>query len=322
MAKRMQQTLPANLQYYQRSGGYVPPHIQQQMAQHMQQTLPANLKQYIGPYMQQRVATQYLTPEASLVAQSTPHPLSEHQISHDLTHLSERHELPGMTVSPTISPQTSKPQDEVQPSGPAEPYDFITNPPSPPKTSFLDVFHETSLPKLLGILGGGFVVCLLLIVILHSFLSTSFDLSPFLSVLQDQQELIHLTSEVVQNPSEQAALPPTYNNFIATTQATVTSSQNQLINYLLLNKQKINPKDISLKELTTTDSQLLAAVTSNTFPSTFQSIMTTELNTYRADIRFAYNQTTGKNGHIELLNEYKQTGLLLKQLNEANSAVN
>src|SRR5271170_5229902 len=75
MDRHMQQTLPANLQYYQKSGGYVPPHIQQEMAQHMQSTMPEHLKQYINPYMQQTVVSQHLSspPSEGQIPNFIPH---------------------------------------------------------------------------------------------------------------------------------------------------------------------------------------------------------------------------------------------------------
>jgi hypothetical protein len=175
-----------------------------------------------------------------------------------------------------------------------------------------------SLRTRIAILGGGLVALLIILNVLKGLLSTSFPLTPFLSVLQDQQELIHLSTEADQTQTGQAALPATYQGFLATTQLTVTSVQTQLLTYLTNNHQKISPKQLNLKVSTTIDSQLTSAAASGDYTSTFQQIMTSQLNSYTADVRAAYNQTSGKKGHAQLRSEYSQAKLLIKQLDQAD----
>jgi hypothetical protein len=117
MARHMEQTLPANLQYYQKSGGYVPPNIQKQMAQHMEKSMPNHLKQYISPYMQQQVVPQHLAsvPGAGVA------PAQFHPVTHTAPSYNPNQPLarPHETQQPwqaAPQPQQISPTQVVQPS--------------------------------------------------------------------------------------------------------------------------------------------------------------------------------------------------------------
>lgn len=317
MARHMQQTLPANLKHYQDSGGYIPPNIQKQMAQHMQASMPEHLKQFIDPYMQQKVAPQYL----SSMSGAHPTPMAPHaQVTFhpddQPLHITESHTpahsheiLQAETTQPAVpQPQVSNPVDE--------PYSFITNPPSPAKP-LLNPFSGQSLLKRAVLLGGGLVVFVIIIFVLRSLTSPNFSLPPYLTLLQDQQELIHLSTTAAQSSANQT-LSEDYQNFIATTQVTVTSAQTQLLSYLALNKQKVTNKEIDLKVSLVTDNQLTASQASGSYTSTFQTVMAAQLNTYLSDLHQAYVHTSGVKGHTQINNDYSQALLLVKQLNQAN----
>jgi hypothetical protein len=327
MDRHMQQTLPANLQYYQKSGGYVPPHIQQQLAQHMEKSMPNHLKQYINPYMQQNVVSQHLTSMPGGQSGSfSPTTHASPSFIPNQQHLNTfaAGQPQGMPEAQPALPQAEDtqpspaPQPEVT-SSPQEPYAFITNPEvtekSPP--ALLALLSGKSLWARIAVFGGGLVVLLIIFSILKGLLAGSFNSQPFLAVLHDQQELIHLTS--TQSQSGQAALPATYQNFIATTQVTVKSAQSQLLAYLLKNKQKISTTELDYYSAAI-DSQLTAAETTDTYTATFQGIMSNQLASYRTDLRRAYAETSGKKGHEQLSYEYNQATLLVKQFNQAGSA--
>ncbi len=324
MAKHMEQTLPANLKYYQQSGGYVPPNVQKQMAQHMEQTMPNHLKEYINPYMQQQVVPQHLASvPLGQPTHFTPHPPSP-SLENAVQPLHPFEDQTQAVSQPQqISPQMQGPQPAVQPQayGNQGPYEFITNPATSerPASMLPSLLNGKSLRTRIIVLGGGLVGLLIIFSILKGLLAGSFDVQPFLAVLQDQQELIHLSTEANQSSTGQASLPASYQGFIATTQLTVTSVQSQLITYLALNKQQVSPKQLNLKISTATDTQLTGASASGNYTATFQQIMSSQLNTYTADLRSAYAQTTGKKGRAQLNDDYKQARLLIKQLNQAGS---
>jgi hypothetical protein len=321
MAKHMQQTLPANLQYYQKSGGYVPPHVQQQMAQHMQSTMPEHLKQYISPYMQQQVVPQHLNsmpggPATTFTPHTVPTQAPDLRFSHTFdpnqTHQPDQTPPPAPSTQPIVSPEAAV--------APAEPYAFITDPQNVAKRpSVLSVIIGKSLLTRVAILSGGFIGLLIVLSILRGLLAGSFNVQPFLSVLQDQQELIHLTASSNQTEAAQLALPAVYQNLIATTQLAVSSNQTELITYLVHNKQKISPQDLNVKVSTAVDTQLTAAATSNTYAATLQTVMSSKLTTYMNDLRYAYTNTSGKLGRAQLNSDYKQASLLMRQLNQLSN---
>jgi hypothetical protein len=325
MAKHMEQTLPANLKYYQQSGAYVPPNVQKQMAQHMEQTMPSHLKEYINPYMQQQVVPQHLASvPGGQPTHFSPNPTSS-SFDNAGQPLHPFGEQPQEASQPQqISPQLQSPQPAVQPQAPdhQDLYEFITNPTAvdKPVSMLPSLLNGKSLRTRIVILGGGLVGLLIIFSILKGLLAGSFNVQPFLAVLQDQQELIHLSSEAGQSQTSQATLPEAYQGFIGTTQLTVTSIQSQLITYLALNKQKVSAKQLNLKISTATDTQLTGASASGDYTSTFQQIMSSQLNTYTTDLRAAYAQTPGKKGRAQLNNDYRQARLLIKQLNQAGSA--
>jgi len=328
MARHMEQTLPANLQYYQKSGAYVPPNIQKQMAQHMEKSMPNHLKQYINPYMQQQVVPQHLAsipggqpahfnPVAHTAAsyvpnQVLPHP---HETQPPWSAAPEQQQIsPTQVVQPTAQPQVTGP--------PQEPYAFITNPENPAAAAptLLSSLNGKSLKMRIAVFGGGFIALIIIYSILKGLLGGSFDLQPFLAVAQDQQELIYLTSGPSASQPDQADLSAGYQNFIATTHITVSSTQTQLFTYLNENKQVIKPQLIGLRISAAVNNQLAGSVSSNTYQSTFQQVMTSELNTYTADLRAAYKETSGPKGRALLSSEYAQAVLLAKQLNAAGSS--
>jgi hypothetical protein len=328
MAKHMENTLPANLQYYQKSGAYVPPNVQKQMAQHMEQSMPEHLKQYINPYMQQQVVPQHLastppggqpahfnpitpTPPSYAPNQVLPRPPEAQPWS---TTPQPQQISPSQTVQPTVQPQAS-----VQPQ---EPYAFITNPeiPAVAAPTLLSNLKGRSLAMRTIIVGGGFIALIIVYSILKGLLIAGFDLPPYLAIVQDQQELIYLTSGPSKYQPNQADLPAGYQNFIATTHATITSSQTQLLTYLTESKQKINPKLVNLRVSAAVNNELLNSVTSNTYQATFQQVMARELNIYTADLSAAYNKSPTITSHVLLSRDFKQAQLLTKQLNGGNSS--
>jgi hypothetical protein len=293
------------------------------MAQHMEKSMPEHLKQYINPYMQQQVVPQHLASAPGAPVGQPAHFNVRHS---PLTLVPNQEPMPIVGGGqPSAQPQqiypSQTPQQTAQPQAvapPPEPYAFITNPQSPkqPSLSLLSLLNGKSIMARIAVLGGGLVVLLVLFTVVKGLFAGSFNLTSFLAVLQDQQELIHLTTS---SPGNQSLSAP-YQNFVATTQVTVTSAQGQLSEYLFNNKQKIKPQELYLKVNPITDTQLTNAVASNTYTSTFQQIMSSQLNTYVNDLHQAYLKTSGKKGRAQLTSDFSQALLLDKQLKQAQSA--
>jgi len=338
MAQHMQQSMPANLRKYTQEGhGYIPQQAQAAIAQHMQKSMPAHMQKYVGAYVQQRVTDPHLT-APSVLHQSSPQftapsPVGLQQqgfVPHlprqDHFHPSEQQlpDQPAAPITPEPNPYPTEPQQPISgspaPSYPATPlqppvsptqaYDFITNPDQPARPR-LTLPGGNSPAIRAAFAAGGLLVLLILVIIVKGLFSGSSNLTLFVGIIQDQQELIHLATE----GSQQQGITTGNQNFAATTVLSLTSAQASIAKYLSNNGQKIDPKVINLKVSATTDAQLTTAAAATTYDQTFQEIMNTKVTAYISDLKQTYNQTSGKNGHALLKSDYAQAQLLLAQLN-------
>jgi hypothetical protein len=345
MDRQMQRSMPAHLRKYTEGNSYIPKHAERAIAQHMEKTMPGQFKKYAGSYVQQKVMSQHMA-IAGAAPQSMPampspagHGPSPNLSPHGQFHPSAAPPAPqpvppaapGSTVYPVAPPQPQPLPPPGQPAAPdpaqapmypggqpqpvvsqSQPYDFITNPEQPSS--------RRALPSLPGIsptamraalIAGGLVALLILFIVIKGLLSGGGNLPSFVSVAQDQQELIHLAT----NASQQHGTTTGNQNFAATASLSLTSSQAAIVQYLAANGQKVNAKVLGLKISAATDSQLTAAAAATTYDQTFQQIMKTDLTAYLSRLQQTYKQTTGGKGRALLSDDYKQAQLLLTQLN-------
>jgi hypothetical protein len=208
-------------------------------------------------------------------------------------------------MQPSYPPAPSTPQ-------PSD-YSFITNPAPPPKPG-LSLPGNSSVVRLIIALAG-LLVLIIIFAVIKSALSGSSNQPALLSVAQDQQEIIHLTTNVTQNSQGQLNVSTASQNFAATARLASTTAQQQLLAYMKTNHMKTSAKQLNLKQSAATDSQLSAAATSGTYDSTFKQIMQNELGVYKQDLSHAYDLTKGPKGRQLLNNDYNYAQLLLTQLN-------
>jgi len=170
-----------------------------------------------------------------------------------------------------------------------------------------------SLAKRLLVVGLALLMLIVVASVVINLLNSGKDFTPsVISVIQDQQELVHIVSKVKDN--SQAQLSAANANLAATLQLTMSSSQAQLIHYLANNHHKVSSKQINLKVSATTDQQLTASAAAGTYDSTFISIVQTKLTAYQHDLGLAYQKDKGAKGRALLSSEYDQATLLLGQL--------
>lgn len=312
----MQQSSPAHLKGYQGGVAHMPSHIEQSLTQHMQKTMPAHMQQYIQPYLQQQVVNQRGVAPAGPAPIAAPHPGTHAPTSQ----LPRQNFVPqeGQRVEPNQPVAAAIPAAPNIPAQPAvvtpeQQFDFIMNPDQPVKKSGL-LGGGSSLPTRLALGSGGLLVLLIILIVLKNLLGGSANLTPFVAVAQQQQELIHLATAAQQ----QQDLSVTNQNSAITTQLTIASSQSNLLAYLKQNKTKINAKQLGLKISATTDTQLTTAESAGTYNQTYQTVMQNELSIYMSGLQQAY-KTAGKNGRALLTDEFNQAKLLKNQLGPATS---
>jgi hypothetical protein len=202
------------------------------------------------------------------------------------------------------------PQPSQQPTPPQHDYSFITDPSKPPRKRLLP--GSGSLLGRVIVVSVGLLLLIIVFVVIKGLLSGGSASPAFVGIAQDQQELIHLATAA----GEESGLNETNKNFAVTTQLSLTSAQTDLLTYLSKNGTKVKEKQLALKISATTDQQLSAAATSNTYNETFNTIMQTKLTEYQKDLQQVYdNKATGKNGKELLSKDYAAANLLLKQLN-------
>ena len=328
MSQQMQRNMPAHLKKYTGSDrpAYIPQHIEKQLNQQMQKNMPGHLKQYAGAYMQQRVIQPSMSPNMTKPIVNHANPgLPSRPPTPDLQRLG--HSMPTgeqftVPVNPTPQPQPPQQLQSQQPglqqpevTGPHPPaYDFIMNPNQPPpKKAGLPGGNSTATRALF--FSGAIFLLLVGFMIVRSILSGGSNLSSFVSVAQDQQALIHLTT----NAAEQDDLSVSNQNFAATAQLSLTSAQTGLVTYLQDNGQKVDVKQLSAKISTATDERLTTAAAATTYNQTFQEIMKTKLTDYISHLQQTYDQSEGETGRALLSDQYDQAQLLLTQLESATT---
>lgn len=193
-------------------------------------------------------------------------------------------------------------------------YSFITNSPEEPKRSPLSFLSGLSLRGRIILGAGGLVAFLILILILRALVGGGGNADVLITVVQDQQELVHLA----ENAGTEQSLSRKNRNLASTVQLAVASSQSQLVTYLAEGGKRLNEKQLNLKVDATVDQRLTDAASSGTYNQTFEEIMRDTLNEYGQDLQDAYQANKGPNGRAILSDSYNQARLLGIQLNSGN----
>lgn len=207
---------------------------------------------------------------------------------------------------------------------PQHDYSFLTEAaPALPNKKGLSMGLGSGVSSLAGkliVAGVGLFVLLVAFAIFKSLMSSgpSFSTTALMSVAQDQQELIHLTTNLQQTTQGVTMAPTTTSSFI-TVELTMTDAQKKLIQYLQTNKYKVNVKLLNAKVSTSVDTEITSAIGSGTIDQTYMSVMQTQLNTYCNDLKAAYAGDHGAKGRALLSADYDGAQLLLQQLNSPAS---
>lgn len=211
---------------------------------------------------------------------------------------------PQAPFSPSPVPATSPTPGNLPPG-----YEFITSPNKPQTTR-----GPSSPVKRALVVLGGLLVLLILFVFIKSLLSGGGNKPQLLSVVQDQQELIHLSTA----SQQETTLSITNKNFAVTAELGLTSDQSKLLHYASKDGLKLNKKLINRKVSLAVDKQLADASAASTYDTAFRTIMQTKLSVYQSDIKQAYAKTKGRTGRALLKENYSSAQLLSQQLNPAN----
>lgn len=189
-------------------------------------------------------------------------------------------------------------------------YDFIMNPGKPPRRSLLP--SGNSMVGRIVVIAGLGVVLIIAIIIVMSLFSGSGNMPKLVTVAQKQQELIRISTLATTTGLGQSS--QTTKNFTESCLLSLTSAQQQLLNFTSTHGKKISQKELALGKNTATDATLKSAIQATNFDSTYTNIMQTQLATYANSLKSAFSTAKNVNEKQLLSNDYSGAQLLLKQL--------
>lgn len=226
------------------------------------------------------------------------------------------------TQQPPAGPVTGAPPSAPSGTAPPDPgqaYDFITDPPAAPKQPLLSRLPGSgSMATRVALIAIIFIIFIIIIAVFKNISgkAAKADAAVLITVVQDQQEILHIANEI---NGAQNKLSANSQNFTATLGLSISTSQSKLLGYLTAGGQKIQTKALSLKISTATDNQLIAADTAGTLEQAYRQVMQTQLSTYGKDLQKAYAQDKGPKARAILNESYQQAQLLSTQLNSPTS---
>ena len=169
------------------------------------------------------------------------------------------------------------------------------------------------------VVAAGFVLLIIFYLILKALLANPvINNSDYLLVTKRQQEMIHITTVDI-NSKNVGTLSPAEQNFIATASLALGSAQSNTLTFMAENGYKINQSSLAKIYSISVDKDLQDAITTNTVPSEFQTVMQAQLNYYLTDLKTAYSTTKVASGKSLLQSEYQTGQLLIKSLNSQTS---
>ena len=192
-------------------------------------------------------------------------------------------------------------------------YEFITNPTQPKKAGGIGGPNSSVMRA--AIAGGGLILLIIAFVVVKNLLAGSSPFLAYVSLMQDQDEIVHLATAATQEPT----ISETNKNFSLNAQLTMTSAEHQYGVYLTSNKQKITPKMLALKESPLIDKQLTDASAASNYDTVYKQIMKTKLTNYQTSLQQTYIKAKGPKGKKLLNDQYDASKLLLQQLDAASN---
>ncbi|MGH7240393.1 MAG: hypothetical protein ACREHG_10095 [Candidatus Saccharimonadales bacterium] len=327
MTEHLQMSVSPNLKKYigPNRQGYVPKSAERAIAAAMDKSMPAQFKRYSGAYLQQHVVNSGAStalPQARVAAPHAPVPnvlRRDHNIPYGQQFTADTNMLPRAEQQMFETP-SGQPGVPVQPTAegmnytapPTPDYSFITNPVKPaPSGGFSIPGASPAVGRVIVVLLG-LILLLVIYAIIKSALSGPSPVPAFTAVVQDQQEILHLSS----NAANQQGLSTNNQLFTATASLSVQSAQIQLLNFMSSAGHKVSSKQLAQKLSPAIDNTLTSAQTAGTYDQAFTSTMQAQLNTYKSDISHAY-ALTSPYGKTLLNSDYKQADLLLTQLSSS-----
>ncbi len=195
--------------------------------------------------------------------------------------------------------------DPMQQTPQQNPYDFITNPSQPNKTSGMG---GGSFKKRIIIVAGGALILIIIASVVGTILANAGkgDIQGLKDLALQQQELIRVADlgKTKANDPEIRALA--YNASLST-----TTQQQKLIAYLETRGAKLEKEELALSKKASVDAELEAAATNNRFDEVFNRILNESLVAYNRDLSTAYKSAVSDESKKILENSFKSSVIIL-----------
>lgn len=185
------------------------------------------------------------------------------------------------------------------------PYEFIINPATPKRPGF---FSGPSFGKRIALVGGMLVILMIIISMVMSALGPKDVTTQFIKLDQQQEEIIRVASNAVEQAGNQDV-----KNFLTNTEASITSNQLQVNQYLVDHHHKVSPKLLALGKNADTDTLLANAAAANNYNQVALQIITTDLQSYATLLQSTYQQAPGSASKAILQKSYVAAQLLIAQ---------
>lgn len=193
-------------------------------------------------------------------------------------------------------------------SAPTGNYDFIINPEKPTKPGGLGaVGKDPFIMKIIVLVGGALVVMAVLALIMNFVFGGKTNVETIVALAQTEQEIIRLSAE------ETKAVDQGVKNAAVNTGLSVKSHQQKWLAYLSKHSREIKKEEMALKRDAKTDLKLKTALQTSTFDATYTTVMRSQLTSYAATLKSAYEGESSKQQRDILTAQYKDVALLLKQ---------
>ena len=171
----------------------------------------------------------------------------------------------------------------------------------------------------IAVVVGGLILLIILYSILKALLANpAFNKTDYLTVLERQQEMIHLITVDITN-SNVGTLTPVEQNFVATANLTLSNDQTNTLSLTAKYSDRINPSSLANIYSSSVDAAIKSSISTNSLPDEFQSVMQTQLDDYLTNLKLAYANTRVAPAKSLLKNEYSNAQLLIKSLNSKAS---
>jgi hypothetical protein len=169
-------------------------------------------------------------------------------------------------------------------------YNFIFSDQKPKRRFGFKLPGSNNLAKITILIVAGGAVLGVIIIALSSILGPKINTTQLVDTVARAQEISRVSDAVILQSRDINTT-----NLAATTSNSLTSQEKQLLNYLAVNKKRVQPKDIKSYLNKTTDAEIVDAQQNNRLSEYYNSYLKKNLVAYQGAIQNAYSTAEGQN---------------------------